>query len=111
MSKTRKGPSRPFVMVYKDLLKDPEWRKLSSSSKVVYIYLRSKFNRETLGEVSLAYSEMRDMMSSKTISRSFKELQERKFIEKIKYGGLFGGTCTYRFTGPHRCFPFKGYSV
>lgn len=107
--KKQKAP--PFVMVTVRLLKDPEWRKLSSSAKVLWIYMRSKFNRETFSEVTLAYSEMKGTMSSKTISRSFKELQETGFIEKTKHGGLFGGVCAYKFTGEHKDFFYKGHKV
>jgi predicted transcriptional regulator len=107
----KKLKSPPFVMVRIDLLKDLEWRNLSSSSKVIYIYLRSKFNRRTFSEVTLAYSEVKDMMSTKTISRAFKELQAKGFIEKKKQGGLYGGVCSYKFVGPYKDFYYKGYTV
>ena len=76
----------PFVMVRRDLLKDPKWRKLSSSAKVLYIYIRSKFNYKTFSEVTLAYSEVKDMMSSRTVSSAFKELQREGFIEINRTG-------------------------
>ena len=101
----------PFVMIRKDLLRDVQWRKLKSSAKVIYIYLRAKFNYGTFSEVSLAYSEVQDMMSSKTISSAFKELEEAGFIEKTKQGGLFGGVCSYKFAGDYAGFYYKGYRV
>ena len=101
----------PFVALYKALLKDPSWRAISSSAKVVYIYMRSKFNTSTFGEVSLAYSEISDMMSTKTISRAFKELLDKGFIEKTKHGGLYGGVCKYKFIGEFKDFHYKGYKV
>jgi len=107
----KKQKSPPFVMIRQDVLKDSEWRKLSSSAKVIYIYLRSKFNYRTLSEVSLAYSEIKDMFSSKTISRAFKELVEKGWIEKVKKGGLYGGVCTYKFTGPYKDFYYKWHTI
>ncbi|MCX5750866.1 MAG: hypothetical protein NT099_04255 [Candidatus Saganbacteria bacterium] len=107
----KKSGAPPFVMLRKDLLKDPEWQRLSSSAKIIYIYLRAKFNCKTYSEVSLSYSEVKDMMSTKTISRAFKELQEKGFIEKVKQGGLFGGICSYKFIGPYKDFFYKGYRV
>lgn len=101
----------PFVALYKALLKDPSWRSLSSSAKILYVYLRSKFNTSSWGEVSLAYSEVKDMMSTKTISRAFKELQDKGFIEKTKHGGLFGGVCKYKFIGQFAAFHYKGHKV
>ena len=98
-------------MLRKDLLSDPVWRKLSSSSKVLYIYLRAKFNYKTFSEVSLSYSEVSDIMCSKTTSKAFKELQKTGFIEKTKEGGLFGGVCAYKFLGPYKDFYYKGFTV
>jgi len=109
MAKQNRLP--PFVAIYKALLKDPVWRGLSNSSKVVYIYMRSKFNTLTLSEVSLAYSEIEDLMSPGTISKSFKELDRKGFIEKTKHGGLYGGVCHYKFIGEFKDFHYKGYKA
>lgn len=98
-------------MLRRDLLKDPEWRKLSSSAKILYIYLRSKFNNSTLGEVALAYSEIKDIMSSKTTSKAYKDLLQGKWIEKVKAGGLYGGVCTYKFIGRYKDFFYQGWKV
>jgi len=101
----------PFVMVRQDLLKDKNWQGLSSSAKVLYIYLRSKFNQRTLSEVTLSYREMKGVMSTKTMSRSLKELAKEGFIEKIKQGGLFGGVSSYKFIGEYKDFCYKGFRV
>ncbi len=100
--KKQKAP--PFVMLRRDLLKDPEWRTLSASAKIVYIYLKSKYNNKTLDMVTLAYSELEDMYSTQTVSNAFKELIEKGFIEKLKNGGLFGGVCVYGFIGKYKSF-------
>jgi len=107
----KKNRLPPFVALYKALLKDQNWRKLSSSSKVVYVYLRNKFNTNSLSQVSLSYVEIGDMMSTGTVNRAFKELQQKGFIEKTKQGGLFGGVCLYKFIGPFKDFHYKGYPV
>ncbi|MDB4349735.1 helix-turn-helix domain-containing protein [Omnitrophica bacterium] len=107
----RKEKCPPFVMVRRDMLKDPDWRKLSNAAKVLYIHLRSKFNYKTLSNVKLAYSEVEDMMSSKTIRRAFKELEDNEWIEKTKQGGLFGGVCSYKFIGKFKDFYYKGHTV
>ena len=104
MSKKPKAP--PFVMVRRDLLKDPGWRKLSSSSKVLYIYLRAKFNYKTKDDISLSYQEMKDVLSPATMNRAFKELLKEHWVKKIKQGGLFGGLCSYKFNGQYKDFSF-----
>ncbi len=110
MSK-KKLKAPPFVMIRIDLLKDPEWRKLSSSAKLVYIYLRAKFNYKTLSDVTLAYSEIKDIFSSRTISKAFKELIRDGWIERVTQGGLFGGITVYKFIGQYKDFYYKGYTI
>lgn len=107
--KKQKAP--PFVMVRRDLLKDAEWRKLSSSAKIIYIYLRAKFNYKTYSDVTLAYSEIKDMLSSRTISKAFKELIKGGWIERVTPGGLFGGVTVYKFIGQYKDFYYKGYTI
>lgn len=86
----KKHKAPPFVMIRKDLLKDLEWRKLPSSAKIVYIYLRAKFNYKTYSDVTLAYSEIKDMMSSRTISKAFKELIKGGWIESYARSPVWG---------------------
>jgi len=100
--KKPKGP--PFVRIRRDMLKDPEWRKLSNSAKVLWIYLRAKFNYKTKDEITLAYLEMKDIMSSRTVSRALNELIQDNWIKKTKQGGLYGGLCTYKFNGKYKDF-------
>lgn len=108
MSKYKKSNTPQHVQLLYELLKDPEWRNLSSSAKIVYIYLRANFKHKTLTDLSLTYKEMEDMMSRPTISSAFKELIKKKFIKKIKAGGLFGGKCEYKLIGKYKDFYYKG---
>jgi len=105
MGKKNKCP--PFVMLRTDLLKDPKWKSLPSSVKIIYIYMRAKFNYKTLSTVSLTYRELDDMFNSATISKAFKELEKAQFIQKTKQGGLFGGVCTYKFVGQYKDFYYR----
>lgn len=105
MAKKAKAP--PFVMIRRDMLKDPEWKELSNGAKILYIYLRSKFNHKTLSEVTLAYSEMKGTLGPKAMSRAFKELQVGKWIIKTKVGGLFGGLTKYKFIGKFKDFYYS----
>ena len=98
-------------MVRKDLLKNPTWKKLSNRAKVVYIYMRGKFNEKTLGKVTLTYSEMKDVMKPKQMSKALKELIKNEFIEKIEQGGLIGGKNVYIFIGDYKHFFYKGCRV
>ena len=107
MSKKR-AKSPPFVMVRKDLLKDKSFRALPSSSKVVYLYMRGKFNHKTLSDVTLTYSEVSDMFSTRTLSNAFKILESEGFIKKTHQGGGHGNSSIFNFTGKYKDFYFNG---
>lgn len=109
MSYKQKVRLPPFVMIRKDLLKDPNWKKLSSSAKVVWIYLRDNYDYSNgTKETFLTYGQMKGILSSRALSRALKELIDNLWIEKTKQGGLFGGICRYRFTGKFKDFHYKG---
>ena len=93
-------------MVYSGLLQDKTWRKLSNSAKVLYIYLRNKFNKKTLNILTLTYKAMKDVMSPATMSKALKDLEKTNFIEVTKLGGLYGGSCRYKLKGEFRWFYF-----
>ena len=73
--------------------------------------MRKKFNYKTYSNVTLAYSEMKGVLSTKTMSRAFKELEDDKWIEKTKHGGLYGGVCQYKFLGDYKDFFYKGFKL
>jgi len=104
MSKRTGYGNTSFVMVRCDLLKDPEWKKLTNSAKILWIYLRAKYNYKTKDNITLAYIEMEGILSGKTFSRAIKELIDNNWIEKTKQGGLYGGLCSYKFNGKYKEF-------
>jgi len=95
---------RKFVIIYKDLLADPDFRKLSAAAKVLYIYLRNKYHPDNVNpasgipEVKLRYREMADVLHPESMSRAFSELIRANFIAITQKGGK---TCpsAYRFVG------------
>lgn len=98
----RKHPKLPpsFVALDRRMLKSPEWRKgLSSSEKVVYIHLRYKFVGWNNGEIVLRYSELTDFLAKGTISKAFKELERKGWIDRPTHGGLERNTNKFRLTG------------
>jgi len=102
----------PFVMVRKDLLQDPEWKKLSSGAKIAWIYLRNNYDYSNGSrETFLSYNQMKEVLGSMALSRALKELVSNKWIEKTKHGGLFGGVCRYGFIGKYKDFHYKGMVV
>lgn len=71
------------------MLKDQKWQKLNNSSKIAYIYLKSKCFNEYQEEIFLSFKEMEPIMTHPTFFKALQELEEFKFIEKTQYGGLY----------------------
>jgi len=96
----------PFIPIRRDLLKDPVWKGLPNSAKVLYFYLRAQFDsRDENKDVGLSFREAEECVgSSKTVNRAYKELCEKGFIQKEKRGGLYGGVTTYKFVGQFKDF-------
>ncbi len=99
LKKKKSGP--PFVMLEKATLKSKEWKVLTSSEKLIYIYIKKNHNGLNNGEIPFKYSEATDEFSSATISRALKGLIKKEWIEKTRHGGLYRFYCLYRLTGKY----------
>ena len=89
----------PFVMIEKDTFQKKEWRELGRPAKLIYIYIKAKYNGSNNGDLKLTYCELKKEFASATISKALKELVAKKWIEKTKHGGLFRFYCLYKLTG------------
>jgi hypothetical protein len=77
-----------FAMALESMMLSPEWRALSSTAKIIYFYLKLKWNPyDESKPVSLTYAELDDMFTHTTISRGFKELEAKDWIEVVRRGG------------------------
>jgi hypothetical protein len=91
--------SRNFAMIHKKTVESNEWKDLSSSAKLIYIYLKVKYNGHNNGKISFKYHVSE--FSSSTTSRSLKELISKGWISKTKHGGLYRYYCLYKLTGAY----------
>jgi hypothetical protein len=108
MSRMKKGKAnknRSFVMLGRSmLLKGPEWKSLSISAKLTYVYLKAKYNGINNGGIRLHYSELKGvkgLSSPAAISRAFKELEKKEWIRRTKHGGLYRYFNEFELTGKH----------
>lgn len=74
-----KKKSGGFVFLTRELLRDPDYRKLTSGAKVAYTYLRAKRNYDN-EYVTLSYREIYDVLSFKAFNRAIDELVRAGFI-------------------------------
>lgn len=77
------------VVIYWTTLECAEWKKLTSSEKVAYLYLRKKCMPGKNGSIALSYQDMKDVLSAKTFSRAIKGLIVKGWIERTKHGGMY----------------------
>lgn len=96
MGKRKKGIH--FAPIFKDVVARPEWRKLSHSSQLIYIYLKLGYTGANNGQITMPYSTIEDMFSSSTISKALQELVSSGWIEKTDPGGLFRRSTRFRLT-------------
>lgn len=95
----RGGP--PFVMLEKATLDNPQWKKLSVSAMIVYIYIKKNYNGSNNGEIPMKYLELKGIRAPATTSEALKELEREGWIEKTRHGGLYRCYCLYKLTGKH----------
>jgi len=98
----RNKPHKSFVMLPRKMLRSEEWKKLSPAAKILYVHLKGKYNGSNNGEIRLYYSELRGikgLSSDATISKAFRELEEKGWITVLNRGGLFRRINEYGLTG------------
>jgi len=107
---------RPFTLIKNDMLwRDSDFVKLSIKAKMLWIYLRSKYNpnQETrnpaTGEIViyLTYSELNKIKGFHTVAikTAFNELIKNNFIKVSFRGGLNRAPSGYTFIGKYSNFP------
>ena len=104
VSKRRKSKYRNFVMVCRDMLDRPEWRGLSPSAKLAYLYVKGGYNGSNNGSIQVPYTTLSDVVglrSSSTISSAIQELERRGWIRRTNLGGLFRLPTAYELTGKY----------
>ena len=61
-------------MLERTTLKSEEWKNLTSSEKIAYIYVKNNYNGGNNGEIPLKYSELKEILAPATLSRALKGL-------------------------------------
>lgn len=91
----------PFVMLERQTLVSTEWKNLSHSEMLTYIYLKKNYNGGNNGEIPLKYLELKEILAPATLSKALKGLENKGWIEKTRYGGLYRYYCLYKLTGKY----------
>lgn len=79
---------KTFVRLYSNMLRNPNYKKMSANAKVAYMYMKQyaykseEFMKYRTFEYSAGMLERLGIMSVNTASRVLKELEHYRFIEK-----------------------------
>lgn len=92
----KKNKSKKFVMVYHDQLFDDKFKKMKSSSQLLYIRMLDYSN----GQQTTHYPRRmyKDLMSSATFNTCVKELINNGFIELVESGRFNHKENLYKFS-------------
>lgn len=103
--RNKKKIHEPFVMIGRSmLLRCKEWKELSPAAKILYLYLKAKYNGSNNGSIRLYYSELKDVKgvsSPSTISKAIKEIEKKGWIKRTIYGGLYRHFNDYELSGKY----------
>lgn len=86
------------------LFKENAWKELSPAAKLIYLYLKGKFNPGNNGRIRLYHSELKGhcgLKNPNTRCIAFKELEEGGWIKRIQLGGLYRHFNEYELTGKY----------
>ena len=95
----RKNKYPSFVMLERQVLESKEWKELTHSEMIAYIYLKKNFKGGNNGEIPLKYNELKGVLASATLSKALKGLIKKGWIEKTQHGGMYRYYCLYKLTG------------
>jgi hypothetical protein len=86
--RTSSGPT--FAPLYHYMTNTEAWRSLSAQDRAVFEELRLLFNGSNNGRIGLSVRSASDRanISKDTAAKSFKNLEERGFIECVTLGGF-----------------------
>lgn len=101
-NRNRNRGQKSFIMLPREMLRSREWKELSPPAKIVYICLKGKYNGRNNRDICLYYSELtgiKGLSSSSTISKAFRELEDKEWIIRRNIGGLFRKSNRYELTG------------
>ena len=97
----------PWVRLSKDLLYEcTEWKELTPAAKLLYLYMKAKYNGSNNKQIKVTYSELkgvRGLSAPKTISKASLELERKGWFKRTQYGGLFRYYNLYELTWEYDC--------
>jgi len=95
-----------FIPLPYNMLQSDAWRDLNGNSARVFLELHMRFNGGNNGQIFIGMDRIATRLgiSKSTVSKAFKELEEKGFIAKVKDGKWVRGQATeWRLTNK----PFK----
>ena len=87
-----------FCAIFTKTLYSQEWKALSKSEMILYIYIKAGRNGMNHDSIALPYSYLSGIMNKSTFSRAVKGLIAKDWIRKTHQGGLIFNESRYELT-------------
>lgn len=97
----KKRKLAPFVPLDRQMLRGKEYKELANSEKVVYTYLKLKYNGHNNGDIALSYGEMKGVLGSQAFAKALRGLKQKGWITITKHGGLYRYYNLFKLTGKY----------
>lgn len=95
-AKGRSKSGGQFVPIPYPMARSAAWRSLSGSAVKVYVELRSRFNGNNNGDLSLSLDDGARLLGigKATVQRAFTELEAKGFLKMVERGQWYGRRAT-----------------
>ena len=93
---TGRNDTSQFIALSYSMAHTPAWRSLSGPAVKVWVELRSRYNGNNNGDLSLSLDEAARLLhiSKTTAMRAFAELEDKGFLKMMQRGHWYGRKAT-----------------
>jgi len=97
----KKKKQSHFCAIFTKTLYSEEWKKLTKTEMLLYVYIKAGRNGTNDTRIKLPYSYLKGIMNKSTMWRALVGLIAKGWIEKTYQGGLMENESEYKLTLEH----------
>jgi hypothetical protein len=82
--KVLEHPDGKHVRITNNMMESKAWKQLTPHAVQLYLYMKSKYNKNNENDISCTYAEGEKLMSKLTFTKALDQLIEHGFIKVIR---------------------------